>query len=66
MQLTRMAYPSNTSNRFLKVPSAVLRGKVGSLWKDLTPKNGILGYGGACTLMDVFASKTQGLHECAA
>ena len=43
--------------------SAVLIGKVGSEWKDLTPKDGILGYGGACTLMIVLASKTRGFHD---
>lgn len=43
--------------------SAVLIGKVGSDWKDLTPKDGILGYEGACTLMIVLASKTRGFHD---
>lgn len=38
-------------------------GEVGSVWKDLTPKDRILGYSGACTLMVVLASKTQGFHD---
>lgn len=42
---------------------AVLIGKVGSDWKDLTPKEGLLGYGGACTLTVVLASKTKGFHD---
>lgn len=43
--------------------SAVLIGKVGSNWKDLTPPNGLSGYGGACTLMVILASKTRGFRD---
>ena len=42
---------------------AVLIGKVGTEWKDLTAKDGMLGFDGACTLMVVLESQHKEFHD---
>jgi hypothetical protein len=43
--------------------SAVLIGKVGTEWKDLTAKEGLLGFAGACNLFVVLESQQSGYHD---
>ena len=42
---------------------AVLIGKVGNQWKDLTAKEGLLGFEGACRLFVVIESRRAGFHD---
>jgi TPR repeat protein len=42
---------------------AVVIGKVGSAWKDLTAKEGLLGFESACGLFFVLQSKHEGFHD---
>ena len=43
--------------------SAVLIGKIQGEWKDLTAKNGMLGFEGRCNLLVVLASQHNGFHD---
>ncbi len=43
--------------------SAVLIGKVGTQWKDLTAKEGLLGFDGACNLFVILESQRSGFHD---
>jgi len=43
--------------------SAVLIGKVGSAWKDLTAKGGLLGFEGACSRFTVLETSQNGYHD---
>jgi hypothetical protein len=43
--------------------SAVVIGKVGAQWKDLTAKEGLLGFDGACNLFIVLESQRAGYHD---
>jgi len=42
---------------------AVLIGKVGTKWKDLTAKDGLLGFEGACNLLVVLETQHGGYHD---
>ena len=42
---------------------AVLIGKIGSEWRDLTAKEGMLGYEGPCNLLVVLESQHSGFHD---
>jgi len=42
---------------------AMLIGKVGTQWKDLTAKEGLLGFDGACNLFVVLESRHNGFHD---
>lgn len=43
--------------------SAVVIGKIGEDWKDLTPKEGLLGFDGACNGFIVLDSQHNGFHD---
>lgn len=43
--------------------SAVLIGKVGTKWRDLTAKDGMLGFEGACNLLVVLETQHGGFHD---
>jgi hypothetical protein len=42
---------------------SVLIGKIGNEWKDLTAKEGLLGFLGACNLFVVLESQQRGFHD---
>jgi hypothetical protein len=42
---------------------AVLVGKVGTQWKNLTAKEGLLGFEGACTAFVILDSQSAGFHD---
>lgn len=43
--------------------SAVLIGKIGNEWRDLTAREGMLGYDGACTLFVVLQAQHNGFQD---
>ncbi len=43
--------------------NSVVIGKVGTEWKDLTAKEGLLGFEGACNLFVVLESQHKGFHD---
>jgi len=42
---------------------SVVVGRIGSEWKDLTAKEGLLGFEGACSLFVVLESQQRGFHD---
>jgi hypothetical protein len=42
---------------------SVLMGKVGNEWKDLTAKQGLLGFDGVCTGFVILESRRAGFHD---
>jgi hypothetical protein len=42
---------------------SVVIGKIGNQWKDLTAKEGVLGFDGACNLFIVLQSQNYGFHD---